>query len=269
LKYFIQKILFALLFFVTLHEAFEIDPFNPGASLTENFSTNCLQMTQSQQILKAYLMIALNSKFQNPKENLAKAIVDYDKRAHQVRAYFHKLLGDKNQAAKDAFDEAMRLWQENKKMLEQPPRQENALKIKENFLHMINKLLEGTKPLATPDLELISLTGKLCRKPVEITNDYLMRIWGVNIPNYENEVAGIMRNFHINLRTLAANKLNNQESRALLERARKQFMFFEIMYKAKTRFIPHLLSKKADDNFLIIRQIKMIYKKEAEKDMAK
>jgi hypothetical protein len=269
LKYFIQKILFALLFFVTLHEAFEIDPFNPGASLTENFSTNCLQMTQSQQILKAYLMIALNSKFQNPKENLAKAIVDYDKRAHQVRAYFHKLLGDKNQAAKDAFDEAMRLWQENKKMLEQPPRQENALKIKENFLRMINKLLEGTKPLATPDLELISLTGKLCRKPVEITNDYLMRIWGVNIPNYENEVAGIMRNFHINLRTLAANKLNNQESRALLERARKQFMFFEIMYKAKTRFIPHLLSKKADDNFLIIRQIKMIYKKEAEKDMAK
>jgi len=36
---------------------FEIDPFNPKASLVENFSTNCLQMTQSQQILKAYIMV--------------------------------------------------------------------------------------------------------------------------------------------------------------------------------------------------------------------
>ncbi len=49
-------------------------------------------MTQSQQMLKAYIMVGLNSTFQNPKEDLEKAIIDYDKRAHQVRDYFQTLL---------------------------------------------------------------------------------------------------------------------------------------------------------------------------------
>ena len=258
--------LFSLLFiFTTSHQAFEIDPFDPNATLTENFSTNCLQMTQSQQILKAYIMVGLNSNFQNPQETLKKAIKAYDKRAYEVRAYFHDLLGDKNTEAKEAFDEAMKLWQQSKAMLEQQPTKANALKIKANLQKMITKLLEGTQPLATPDLELISLTGKLCRKPIEITNDYLMRIWGVEIPNYHKEIEKIIANFHKNLDTLSQNTLNNAESLALLEKARKQFMFFEIMYKSHSRFIPNLLSKKADDNFLIIRKIKMIYKKEAQK----
>ena len=91
----LHKILLSMILLVRSLSAFEIDPFNPNASLVENFSTNCLQMTQSQQMLKAYLMIGLNSTFQNPKENLAKAIVDYDRRAHQVHDYFFKMLGDK------------------------------------------------------------------------------------------------------------------------------------------------------------------------------
>ncbi len=268
LKHLIPKILFIPLLCISLLQAFEIDRFNPDASLTENFSTNCLQMTQSQQMLKAYVMIGLNSNFQDPHGDLKRAIVAYDTRARQMRTYFHDLLGEKNKEAKAAFDEAMRLWLESKAMLEQTPTHQNALKIKENFQRMINQLLAGTKPLATPDLELISLTGKLCRKPVEITIDYLMRIWDVHIPDYEAEVAKIMKNYHINLKILAANKLNNKESLALLEKAKRQFRFFEMMYNSESKFIPNLLSKKADDNFLIIRQIKMIYKKEAEKDMA-
>ena len=245
--------------------AFEIDPFDPNASLTENFSTNCLQMTQSQQILKAYIMVGLDSNFQNPAGNLKRAIVAYDHRAHQVHDYFHKLLGVENSAAKAAFDEALQLWEASKHLLEQPPTQENALIIKANFQKMITKLLEGTKPLATPELELISLTGKLCRKPIEITIDYLLRIWGVTLPHYEEEIASIISQYHANLKTLSANPLNNAQSLQLLQKAKRQFLFFEIMYRSKTHFIPNLLSKKADDNFHIIRQIKKIYKAKAQK----
>ena len=171
-----------------------------------------------------------------------------------------------NKEAQDAFDDAMKLWLESKKMLEQTPTKENALKIRENLQKMIKKLLEGTKPLATPDLALISLTGKLCRKPVMLTIDYLLKIWGVDLPNYHEDIEKIIKNFHQNLKTLSKNRLNNKESLALLKKAERQFKFFEFMYKSKSHFIPNLLSKKADDNFLIIRQIKKIYKKEAEND---
>jgi hypothetical protein len=261
---FFKKITLTLLITMEVLFAFEIDPYPKKASLTDVFSVNCLQMTQSQQMLKAYVLIGLENSFQNPKEHLAKAIVDYDKRMYQVRDYFHKHLTQKSHdKAKKAFDDALTLWKINKKMLESKPSKKSALTIKKNFSKMIEKLLEGSKPIATSELALISLTGKLCRKPMEVTIDYLMRIWGVDIPNYEKDVEGIIDNYHKNLKELSTHKLNNKETLVLLKKAKREFSFFEFMHNSKTNFIPSLLSKKADDNFLIIRTIKEIYKKEA------
>ncbi len=263
MKY-IKATLIALLVFITTVSAFEIDPFDPKAPLLENFSTNCLQMTQSQQMLKAYVMAGLHSHFQNPRENLMKAIPLYDKRAHQVREYFQKRL-DGHEEAKKAFDEAMALWQTNKKMLEAEPTKENAVKIKQNFLLMIKKLLVGTKPLATPELEMISLTGKLCRKPLEITIDYLLAIWGVKGKQYDAHINKIITNYAKNLKTLSADSLNNEESQKLLKEAKKQFMYFEFAHQRGALSIPSLLSKKADNNFRLIREIKKVFKKQAAK----
>jgi hypothetical protein len=255
----LRDVIIFIVLFTKSSFAFVIDPFPKNAPLLEIFSTNCLQMTQSQQMLKAYVMVGLNSTFQSPKERLAEAIPVYDSRMHQVKAYFHNKLGS-DIAAKKAFDDAMGLWKESKKMLLLPPTQVNALKIKNNFLIMIDKLLQGTKPLATPDLELISLTGKLCRKPLEITIDYLMRIWGINIENYESKTKKTIERYHENLKTLSENRLNNEQSRKLLKKAKREFRYLEVMYKSKRIFIPSLLSRKADTNFKIIRDIKKIYK---------
>jgi len=262
---YMKKWILGMAIILSTLSAFEIDPFDPKAPLLENFSTNCLQMTQSQQILKAYMMIGLHSNFGDPKENLAKAIPLYDKRAHQVREYFQKRL-DGHEDAKKAFDEAMVLWNTNKEMLLQTPTKENAVKIKKNFLLMINKLLAGTKPLATPELELISLTGKLCRKPLEITIDYLLKIWGVEVENYDEEINKIIVNYGKNLEILSTNKLNNAESQKLLDQAKKQFMYFEFAHQSGKVSIPSLLSKKADNNFKIIREIKKVFKKQAAKN---
>lgn len=260
----ITKIIFISLILIETLSSFEIDPYPKNASLTEIFSINCLQMTQSQQMLKAYVMVGVKSNFQNPQKHLTKAIGDYDKRMYQVRKYFHKHLKKKShQSGKVAFDDALKLWKINKKMLEAKPSKENVVIIQKNFLEMIDKLLAGTQPIATPELELISLTGKLCRKPIEVTIDYLIRMWGVEVEDYEKNIENTIAKYHANLKTLSLNKLNNDESLALLEKAKKEFKFFEFMYKSKTKFIPSLLSKKADDNFLIIRDIKHIYKKQA------
>jgi hypothetical protein len=261
----VSKLILISFIFIETLSSFEIDPYPKNdASLTEIFSINCLQMTQSQQMLKAYVMVGVKSNFQNPKEHLTKAIVDYDKRMHQVRKYFYKHLKKKShKSGKIAFDKALLLWKINKKLLEIEPSKENVVVIQKNFLEMINQLLAGTKPIATPELELISLTGKLCRKPMEVTIDYLIRMWGVKVKDYEKNIESTIAKYHKNLKILSANKLNNDESQALLKKAKDEFKFFEFMYNSKTKFVPSLLSKKADDNFLIIRSIKQIYKKQA------
>ncbi len=259
----LREIIFILSALVVSLSAFEIDPYKK-APLLETFSTNCLQMTQSQQMLKAYMMIGLKSNFQNPKKSLKKAIVIYDDRMYKVRDYFHAKLGSHDDAKK-AFDDALKIWKESKVMLESKPTKENAIKIRTNFLLMIDKLLAGTHPLATPELELISLTGKLCRKPLELTVAYLMKIWGAELENYDSIVTNIIDNYAKNLVTLCADKLNNDQSRALLKRAEREFTFFEYMSKSKSRYVPSLLSKKADNNFIIIRDIKKVFKEEANK----
>jgi len=130
---------------------------------------------------------------------------------------------------------------------------------------MITLLLKGSKPAAKGGLELLSLTGKLCRAPMQITIDYLMRIWGVDIPNYEEDVKTIIQNFHKNLDELKMNPLNNDESKKLLKEVDNGFRFYEVMYKSKRSLIPNLLSRKADENFVLIRKIKAIYKNELAK----
>ena len=255
-----QRILFVLLLFAGSLNAFRIDPFPKGGTLTDIFNTNCLQMTQSQQMLKAYIMKGLGSTFDDPAGSLERAIPAYDRRFTQIREYFQKRL-KKNPGAIEAFEKAQEIWNESRKILERPPTREGALRLKENFSRMIPLLLQGSKPAAKGGLELLSLTGKLCRGPMKITIDYLLKLWGAELPDYEADVQAIIDNFHKHLKKLKANELNNRRTRQLLEQARKGFLFYEMMYNSKTRFIPNLLSRKADDNFRIIRAIKEEYKK--------
>ena len=256
-----KSLILALLLISGAVKALQIDPFPEKGTLTDIFNTNCLQMTQSQQMLKAYIMKGLGSNFDDPEGSLKRAIPAYDKRFTRIKEYFQKRLNDHPEAIK-AFDQAQAIWNESKKILQETPTKEGALKLKANFSKMIPLLLQGSKPAANGGLELLSLTGKLCRGPMKISIDYLLKLWGADMPDYEADVQNIIDDFHKNLKELEANKLNNDTTRKLLERSRKGFLFFEMMYNSKTRYIPNLLSRKADDNFRIIRAIKAEYKKQ-------
>ena len=254
------KILLATILLSGVAIALKIEPIPKDATLTDYFNTNCLQMTQSQQMLKAYIMKGLESNFDDLGGKLEDAIPIYDKRFEQIKSYFQARVHNKR--AKRAFDKAQKIWKESTKILEAKPTKEGAIKLKRNFDKMIPLLLQGSKPAAKGGLELLSTTGKLCRDPLKITIDYLLKIWGVELPDYNKDVTSIIKDFHRNLNKLRKNPLNDAKSLALLDKAEKGFKFFEVMAKSKTTFVPHLLSRKADDNFKIIRAIKAEYKKQ-------
>ncbi len=260
MKSIFTRVVTTMLLFTVLVFALKVEPIPKGATLTDYFNTNCLQMTQSQQMLKAYIMKGLHSNFDDPAGSLKKAIPVYDKRFENIKNYFQSRVKDKN--AIKAFNKAEKIWKKSKKILESKPTKKGALKLRNNFSKMIPLLLQGSKPAADGGLELLSLTGKLCRGPMKITIDYLLRIWGVNLPDYEADVSSIIDNFHVHLEELKKNPMNDVKTLTLLKKAERGFKFFEVMYKSKTTFVPNLLSRKADDNFKIIRAIKAEYKKQ-------
>jgi len=256
----IYKFIFILFVTFNLALALKIEPIPKDATLRDMFSINCLQMTQSQQMLKAYILKGLNIKFKNPHDSLKEAIPAYDKRFKEIKEYFQsRLKGDKE--AIEAFNQAEAIWIKSRAILEKKPTKEGVLKLRENFNQMIPLLLEGTKPSAKSGLELLSITGKLCRDPMRISIDYLLKIWGVNIPDYEEDVREIIDDFHTNLKKLKSNPLNNDKTLRLLDDIQKGFMVFEMMSNSNSCFVPNIISHNADENFKFIRRLKAEYKK--------
>ncbi len=55
---------------VTHLKAMEFDPIPSDLPLSRALFINCLQRTQTQQLLKMYLMIALKNNYKDPEKNL-------------------------------------------------------------------------------------------------------------------------------------------------------------------------------------------------------
>jgi hypothetical protein len=255
---FIQTALSAMVL-STILPAVEIEPVDPDIPLGKALFINCLQRTQTQQLLKEYLMVALKSSYKNPKEELPKSIAKYDKRFYVLYDYFMKRL--KDEAARQKMEEAKKLWEESKPLLSSAPSRENALKLQESFDKMIH-LLGAPKVLKTKkSFAAVRKTGGLCCEPLYMANLYLMELWGVDIPNYEERMKGHIAKFRKNLDFLRNYPNNTEEIKQLIERAGKDFIFFEMMYKQNHTAIPTLISKKADDIFDEIQRIKQLYGK--------
>ncbi len=241
--------------------AVEIEPVDPQMPLGKALFINCLQRTQTQQLLKEYLMVALNSNYKNPKKELPKSVEKYDRRFQVLYDYFMQRI--KDEAARKKMQKAKALWEESKAMLMQPPSKANALKLQENFKAMIH-LLGAPKVLKTgKSFTAVAKTGGLCREPLYMANLYLMKLWGVEIPDYEKRMQAHIAKFRKNLDFLRQYPKNTKEISKLIDQAASDFIFFEMMYRQKRTAIPTLISKKADDIFAHIQEIKQRYGKMA------
>lgn len=237
--------------------AVEIEPVSSEIPLEKALFVNCLQRTQTQQLLKEYLMAALNSSYKNPKQELPKSVEKYDRRFRILYDYFVKRI--KQPEARKKMEEARSLWEESKKLLLAPPSQENALKLQKNFQAMI-RLLSAPKVLKVKkSFKAVAKTGSLCRDPLYMSNLYLMKLWGIRIPDYEERMRRYITHFRDNLQFLEHYPENTPEVDKLLKEAGRNFIFFEMMYRSKRTAIPTLISKKADDIFTNIQRIKQIY----------
>jgi hypothetical protein len=56
-----------------------------------------------------------------------------------------------------------------------------------------------------------------------------------------------MKLFKTSLDELQAAKLNTDEINALLAKVKRSFMFFEMMNRSKSKFVPTLIYKKSND----------------------
>ena len=253
----LRNVIGILLLLVSSAWSLDVPPLPKNMTVSQALYINCLQRTQTQQMFKDYLMVALESNYKNPKKSLKDGIPLYDKRIQKLNDYFLPLLTDHPEEKQRMLD-ALAIWKESKKLLEAPPTQANALILEKNFLKMVHNLGKA-KVLDTKSFKAVGMTGGLCRDPLYMSNTYLMKIWGVDLPDYQAVMEKHIAHFKTNIAKLKAYKGNNTETNEYIAKSEQAFLFFTFMYKALGRAIPNLISEKADNIFLYIRTLKRLY----------
>ena len=235
----------------------DIKPLPKNVTVSQALYINCLQRTQTQQLLKTYMMIGLHSTYQNPKATLSEAIPKYNKRFRELDTFFRARIKDAKHIA--YLNKAATLWKKSKALLKKAPTKENGKKLYHNFRKLV-KMLGKAKVLAKKSFKAVGMTGGLCRDPLYISNLYLLKLWGADMPEYDARMQKAITHFTTNIKKLKAYKGSTDEINMHIANAEDAFKFFTFMYEHKVT-IPTLISKKADNIFLEIRTIKSLYGK--------
>jgi len=75
----------------------------------------------------------------------------------------------------------------------------------------------------------------------------MLKVWGVNDLKFKDKMDQTMTLFKTSLSELEKSELNTEEISKLLAKVKRSFMFFEMMNKSKSKFVPTLIYKKSND----------------------
>jgi len=203
------------------------------------------QRMYTQRMLKDYAMVGMNNTFGKPSEDLNQTIADFEDHLVSLIAF------NQDDKTAKALQEVNKKWESIKKDLTAKPQKENAEKL-QVMLDELLKLADGaTKAFAAQSGkqsgEIINISGRQRMLSQRMAGLYMLKVWGVEDPQFREKLDNAMKLFKESLETLEKYEANTKEINELLVKVKRSFRFFEMMNKSTNRFIPTLIYKKSND----------------------
>jgi len=221
------------------------------------------QRMYTQRMLKDYAMVGMGNTFGDPAKDLEKTMDEFTSHLAGLKAYAKK------EATQKSLDNVEALWKPLQKTLKETPDLTKAAKLQEDLEGLLKASDTATKCFAEESGkasgEIVNMAGRQRMLSQRMASLYMLKVWGVQDPKFKTKLNDALTLFKTSLETLEKSPLNDDEINALLAKVKRSFIFFEMMNRSKSKFVPTLIYKKSNDILKNMNSVTQLYVKKESK----